>query len=160
MKMTKKGVSPLIATVLIIGFTVALAAMVMTWGSGFIKKTTEETEKSTAIALKCASELAFEISEVTCDSSQNIQSVKVDNRGTIDIKALKFRIVSAEQTTVDDKVELLEAFGARKYTSFKPNSNPTSVEAIATISVGAGKEDVICGQVVEKFTVSCPVTGA
>ena len=31
--MEKKGISPLIATVLILGFTVALAAVIMTWGS-------------------------------------------------------------------------------------------------------------------------------
>ena len=31
--MNKRGVSPLIATVLIIGFTVALAAMIFTWGN-------------------------------------------------------------------------------------------------------------------------------
>ena len=32
--MNKKGISPLIATVLLIGFAVALAAVVMTWGLG------------------------------------------------------------------------------------------------------------------------------
>jgi len=36
--MNKKGISPLIATVLIIGFTVALAAIIITWGSGFVNK--------------------------------------------------------------------------------------------------------------------------
>ena len=36
--MNKKGISPLIATVLILGFTVALAAIIMTWGTDFTKK--------------------------------------------------------------------------------------------------------------------------
>jgi flagellin-like protein len=36
--MNKKGISPLIATVLIIGFTVALAAIIMTWGTTFSDK--------------------------------------------------------------------------------------------------------------------------
>ena len=34
--MDKRGISPLIATVLIIGFTVALAAVIITWGGRFI----------------------------------------------------------------------------------------------------------------------------
>ena len=103
MRKNKRGISPLIATVLLIGFTVALAAMVMTWGSGFIKKTTE-------------------------------------------------------QTTVDDKTEVLEAFGAKTYSGFKPNPNVNKVEAIATVDGGEGNEDIICSQVVEEFTVECPET--
>jgi len=34
----KQGVSPLIATVLIIGFTIALAAVVMIWGETFLNE--------------------------------------------------------------------------------------------------------------------------
>ncbi len=153
--MNKRGISPLIATVLLIGFTVALAAMVMTWGSGFIKKTTESTEAGAQTALKCASELAFEISGVSCNADKSIASVKVDNRGSLDIKALKFRLVSDAQTVVDDKVELLEAFGAKTYSGFKPNPNVNTVEALATVSGGEGKDDIICPQP-ETFTVNCP----
>ena len=158
MRNNKRGISPLIATVLLIGFTVALAAMVMTWGSGFIKKTTEQTEKGASSTLKCASELGFEITKVTCNPDKSIASIKVDNRGAIDLTALKFRIISAELTTVDDKTEVLEAFGAKTYSGFKPNPNVNKVEAIATVDGGEGEEDIICSQVVEEFTVECPET--
>ena len=156
LKMKKRGISPLIATVLLIGFTVALAAMVMTWGSGFIKKTTEQTEKGAASALKCTSELAFQISGVSCNPDKSIASIKVDSRGSLEIKSLKFRLISDAQTTVDDKTEALEAFGAKTYSGFKPNPNVNKVEAIATVSGGAGNEDIICSQAVEEFTVNCP----
>ena len=36
--MSKRGISPLIATVLIVGFTIALAAMIITWGGNFCKE--------------------------------------------------------------------------------------------------------------------------
>lgn len=153
----KKGISPLIATVLLIGFTVALAAMVMTWGSGFIKKTTEKTEEGTASALKCATELGFEISGITCNPDKSIASVKVDSRGSIDIKALKFRFIGDAETTVEDKAEVLSAFGAKTYSGFtKPNPNTKTIEAIATVAGGEGKEDIICSQVIEDYTVNCP----
>lgn len=152
----KKGISPLIATVLLIGFTVALAAMVFTWGNSFIKKTTEKTEEGTAIALKCATELGFEISGVSCNPDKSISSVKVDSRGSIDIKSLKFRFVSDAETTVEDKAEVLSAFGAKTYSGFKANPNTKKIEAIATISGGEGKEDIICSQAIEEFTVNCP----
>ena len=37
----KKGISPLIATVIIIGLTIVLAALVVTFGTNLVKKTTE-----------------------------------------------------------------------------------------------------------------------
>ena len=39
----KRGISPLIATVLIIGFTIVLAAVVIRWGGDFLTGTTEES---------------------------------------------------------------------------------------------------------------------
>lgn len=76
----KKAISPLIATVLLIGFTVALAAVVMTWGGGFIRKTTESTETSAETTLACAN-LNLEITGYTntCDSItvSNSKDVKI-----------------------------------------------------------------------------------
>ena len=42
--MNKKGISPLIATVLIIGFTIVLAVLVITWISGTVNEQTESTD--------------------------------------------------------------------------------------------------------------------
>ncbi len=50
----KKGISPLIATVLIIGFTIVIAALVITWGTGLFKKTVSDTEKSGRISTLCS----------------------------------------------------------------------------------------------------------
>ncbi|HLC72216.1 MAG TPA: archaellin/type IV pilin N-terminal domain-containing protein, partial [Candidatus Nanoarchaeia archaeon] len=61
-----KGISPLIATVLIIGFTVALAAIIMTWGRGFIDSTTKDVDKQRETALLCTSQLDFKFSKVDC----------------------------------------------------------------------------------------------
>lgn len=45
--MKKRGISPLIATVLLIGFVVAVGAVVMIWGKGFI---TERAQKEGALS--------------------------------------------------------------------------------------------------------------
>ena len=49
----KRGISPLIATVLLIGFTVTLAAVIMTWGGGFTREefniTTQECHNERCI---------------------------------------------------------------------------------------------------------------
>lgn len=52
---SKKGISPLIATVLIIGFTIVLGALVITWGTKFFRTTVEDTEKAAAFSLACTS---------------------------------------------------------------------------------------------------------
>ncbi len=63
----KKAVSPLIATVLIIGFTVALAAVVITWGSRFVQQTQEEVDITSQIGLAC-SKLDFRVDKIECEN--------------------------------------------------------------------------------------------
>ncbi|MDD5133601.1 MAG: type IV pilin [Candidatus Nanoarchaeia archaeon] len=51
--MNKKAISPLIATVLIIGFTIVLAAVVLQWAGGFVKNLTAEQEKTVNLQTAC-----------------------------------------------------------------------------------------------------------
>ena len=87
--MKKRGISPLIATVLIIGFTVALAAIIMTWGQSFIKKTQETTTETTNIALICAQEVKPDIKEAcyvpgngSCSETTQNQNVDCSEKST------------------------------------------------------------------------------
>lgn len=64
----KKGISPLIATVLIIGFTIVLAAVVMNWGGAFVRNLTEEQSKLTQTAVGCM-QIKFDIGNATYDST-------------------------------------------------------------------------------------------
>ena len=68
----KKGISPLIATVLLIGFTVALAGVVITWGGGFIKNITSSTEERTESTLACAGDLNFDIKKIKCGKIEEV----------------------------------------------------------------------------------------
>ena len=56
----KKGISPLIATVLVIGFTIVLAALVITWGTRLFKDTVAQTESTSNFNLACTSGLNME----------------------------------------------------------------------------------------------------
>ena len=51
--MNKKGISPLIATVLIIGFTIVLAVLVITWISGTVTDQTESTDCMVEVESAC-----------------------------------------------------------------------------------------------------------
>ena len=58
---SKKGVSPLIATVLIIALTVALTVFLMNWAFGFFKERTDETSKTTEDQLFCVNSVDMDL---------------------------------------------------------------------------------------------------
>tara|TARA_Y100000310_G_C20659472_1_gene803877 strand:+ start:1729 stop:2283 length:555 start_codon:yes stop_codon:yes gene_type:complete len=177
-KKNKKGISPLIATVLLIGFAVALAAVVMTWGLDFIKTTADTTTEQSTRTLVCASELQFEISAVDCYDDSNPAAIvpgkiSIDNRGQIDITQVILRIhdsadnvVSIDTSTVIDPVTNLtlggiNKFAVKSFMALEINSalnvsiGPKIVQAIATVKGEEGEEDITCPQNLQEFYVSC-----
>ncbi len=98
----KKGISPLIATILVIGFTVALAAVIMTWGQSFVKVITEGAEQSKEEQLTCAQKVAFEILDV-CDPGNDYEVlVTLSNTGSVQIDSFSVRLFGTEAFTGDD----------------------------------------------------------
>ncbi len=83
----KKGISPLIATVLLIGFTVALAAFVITWGGEFTRDITSDTKDRSSRTVACTNELKFDVKKIDCAAD----TILIDNIGDIDIKGLTLR---------------------------------------------------------------------
>lgn len=81
MRKNKKGVSPLIATVLLIGFAIAIAILVWFWYGNIIKEQAEKTGASTSGKLACASEVKFSI-KGSCLNSDDIVLIQVENKGT------------------------------------------------------------------------------
>lgn len=52
-RLNKKGISPLIATVLLIAFAVALGAVVMNWGKNYVVTTATDAQRSGQAKQKC-----------------------------------------------------------------------------------------------------------
>ncbi|MBS3163071.1 hypothetical protein J4427_00055 [Candidatus Woesearchaeota archaeon] len=67
--MNKKGISPLIATVLIIGFTIVLAVVVMQWGNSFVKSLTEQQQVQEQIGCQM---LSFSLDRLEVDETNNL----------------------------------------------------------------------------------------
>ena len=146
----KKGMSPLIATVLLIGFAVALAALVMTWGLDFIKGQTGNVDTSTDQALKCVNQLDFKL-EVDCGSDR----VAVDNRGSIDITSLTLRKHKGTGDVIPVKKDALLRSGEKRwFDDLKPLNNVSKVDAVATIKGQNGK-DILCSAARRELDVKC-----
>ncbi|MFH1505797.1 MAG: archaellin/type IV pilin N-terminal domain-containing protein [archaeon] len=80
--MNKKGISPIIATVLLIGVAVALGAMVMTW----TKDLAHDPCKEVRIEVYQSEQL---MDPGVCYNSDNTIRLKIWNKGTIDVEQLR-----------------------------------------------------------------------
>jgi len=156
MKMQKRGISPLIATVLLIGFTVALAAVVMTWGLDYIRGTTENVGAKTEQALSCAGELSFEIVNVDCATN----SVQIQNNGALNIANLTIRLYKGG----DIAPTVVQGIGSLGVKTYDLNalasvvlSGTIKVDAVATI-MGSNNKPILCNNQIEEYTLLavCP----
>ncbi|MEK6937206.1 MAG: archaellin/type IV pilin N-terminal domain-containing protein [Nanoarchaeota archaeon] len=162
--LNKKGISPLIATVLLIGFTVALAGVVITWGGGFVKSVTTGTEEKTEETLACAAELKFEIDKVICGSNITDTNtitpseITIDNRGVLILQKITFRFFNEEGEALtqgltaigDEKNPAVGAFELKKL-----QLNIKEGSAVALIPNGASRVDAITTVVVGGKNISC-----
>lgn len=99
-----KGVSPLIATVLLISFTVAVAGIIATWITQFASTTSQTVSKQSDTEITCAY------------GSVNIRSLKysspflsgvVENNGQIDLGSISLSIIY--QNATSEKIQLCKS---------------------------------------------------
>lgn len=89
---TKKGISPLIATVLLIGFTIVLAALVMRWGGTLFKTTTQTTGCESQGRLQCTStSFVFTGGSVALTGGGATGTYVVNNEGSVNIARVLFQ---------------------------------------------------------------------
>lgn len=156
--MEKKGISPLIATVLLIGFTIVLAAVVMRWGGEFVRETTEETACETEIASACIN-LRFDIENVANNLDQqgaptNSVDIYLSSRSDQPIDGFRFILWNGSEVgnTREELTVPLEPFTTNTYNvGFGTNgiitqfSDITEVEVIPIVNV-EGCEQGTCSE--------------
>lgn len=110
--MNKKGVSPLIATVLLIAFSVALGAVVMNWGTSYVRNTSEASETNSDDKVMCSTGVDVEFTEINGIKLVKYEafvdevnfSVGVRNTGSQDISGFYVSMLgnsSLQSTKVD-----------------------------------------------------------
>lgn len=77
----KKGISPLIATVLLIGFTIVLAALVFQWGGQLFKSIQTQTGCESQGRISCTSNVAITLGNVVFTTSTNSITQLIINNG-------------------------------------------------------------------------------
>jgi len=104
-----KGISPLIATVLLIAFTMAIAGIMATWATSFVQAKITETENQTS---------------VTCAGMLSIDARIIDGKG--------YAVVTVETTT-----QTLSSF--RGYLFYSDPSKNEALSLNQSINLSSGE---------------------
>ena len=104
---SKKGVSPLIATILLIAFAVALGSVIMNWGLNLDLGKSQDKCRNVEIRMR-----NIDAVEVCFGGFGNIGYINfiIDNTGSIDIDGLVIWIIGDKGTRLFD----LESIGLKK----------------------------------------------
>ncbi|MFH1315895.1 MAG: archaellin/type IV pilin N-terminal domain-containing protein [Candidatus Woesearchaeota archaeon] len=102
----KRGVSPLIATVLLIAFAVALGAVVMNWGREYIEDTQKDVEIKSAQTSACIIDVSLSLVKIsdkpcyerTADGSDNIFHAIIENGDSTELTGYKITFIGDEET--------------------------------------------------------------
>ena len=152
---SRKAVSPLIATVLLIAFAVALGAVVMNWGRGYVEDTANMARERSDTEVTCTTDVALAIVEIdnvpqvcyneTVVGEYNLSFI-VENKKEKTIETIKARLIGAAT-----RVPLIRDLGdnanmttnTAKYLSFKYNKSeygtPQQLQLTPYIKVGANE---------------------
>ncbi len=147
----KRGISPLIATVLILGFTVALAAIIMIWGQRFTTNMQKQTEETANTQIKCATDVDFKINNV-CAASGGYKVTIENNQGTKLDKVIVRFFKAVDNMQTNDT--MFSTTGVAAYSISSETANLTLsgvkyVEAIPIVTIG-GKQ-VTCAANKQEF---------
>ena len=106
----KRGVSPLIAVILLIGFLIILILLIFSWGGVFVEDLLEQTSCEIELSQQCG-DISIEINELSYDG--NILSLIFNNNGDDDVSADSKIICEAEDNYFSfDLGETLFAFSS------------------------------------------------
>lgn len=164
--MNKRGVSPLIATVLIIGLTIALAAVIIGFSQRFTSTTIEETAEGSAGALGCIRNVGIRLADASKLGQDKIR-IRVENEKQADISGLLIRVKEKDPaqtvTTLNEDDNLVDAngdgnrkndwtnLGALAIRNYdfdlgKPNELVGEVEVFPKVELPDGSEMICEGQ--------------
>jgi flagellin-like protein len=159
----KKGVSPLIATVLLIAFAVALGAVVMNWGKSFAIGTMNTVQQKSDQDTTCSSDVSLNVVKLAdgtlqmCyggGATQGFIFFIVENTGRIDVSSIDLQIIGSSDVYVNNSlngtsISIGHALRKNVTYSYDAYGSVKQVRIIPKINLG-GKTVTCSGNVLEK----------
>jgi hypothetical protein len=147
--MPTKAVSPLIATVLVIGFAIALSGIMMTWGTSFVKDIQERSEKSSLKDIACTKDVGLNIKSATVLG--NKIKLVVENLGQMDMDKLNILLVGSDGGDNIVTGSGISAGGIQSFSvALDPNKIGTFKQVEAMPYITFEGEQIACKDAVDK----------
>lgn len=147
---SRKGLTPLVATILLVMFSVGLGALVMSWGEEYIEEKAEFVQGTAEVRSGCdlAKIDVIRISGTAqaCVSARGLE-LWIDNGPDIELYNIQARIVGNDVQVVEDILSqpLLKANAARTIVPLQPGIQPVR-QVKLTPKIWTGNNVAICAQ--------------
>jgi flagellin-like protein len=146
----KRGISPLFATILLIAFSVALGAVVMSWGESYIEEKAEFAKGIQEVSRGC-NDIYFTIMQVSavpqiCQRGDTIEAF-IENGPNQHILNIQAKVIGTDNVAVIDNIlkkSLPKAGSEKANFAFAPVGQLRQVKL--TPIVQSGREVIYCPQ--------------
>ena len=145
--MNKRGINPIIASVLLITFTVVLAAVIINWSGAFFNKISSGAEEKSSKFLVCTNDLSFKVN-LKCPNF-----VTIENNGEVDIKKFVLRFFKDDDFLGTGNLDSLNKNQLQKFTIQDMSKFTNKVEFLAIVN--ADGKDITCSEVSREAFISC-----
>ena len=147
----KKGITPLVATVLLVAFSVGLGALVMSWGQDYIAQKAEFVQGTAEVHSGCDA-AKIDVIKITgqqqaCVSPSGIQ-VLIDNGPDIDVFNIQARIAGSNSVDTVESVltePLIKGNAAKALIPYNPAVGSV-LQVKLTPKIWTGKDSALCAQ--------------
>jgi flagellin-like protein len=148
-KLNKKAVSPLIATVLLIAFAVALGALVMNWGREYIEATQEKVTLQSEQQTSCTFDTSISlvnIGDKPCFDPQDNNFYAIIENGDYELAGYKVTIFANNSIYENETTAVIKRVESKIIKAGLPPgiTSIQKVTIIPKIKIKGGKEDVYC----------------
>ena len=144
MLMGKRGISPIIATVLLIAFAVVLAALVMNWQSKFVEKLQKTADKGVGGEIDCLSDVDINVklsdtSLLIVENNKDTTITGIIVREYMSDGSINVKKDDPTITSDDELSEPIQSYGSKTYSSFSVSGDKVEVIPIIKSEDGESK---------------------
>jgi flagellin-like protein len=155
--MKKRGVSPLIATVILVAIVIIIALLLWFWYNQFLEE--QRAKAQTELTQECAQNTELQVRSASCIDTSGNYTITIDlsNTGSSKITSFTFSIESLESSVSKEVGRILEAGTALDFTlqvdSTELTGVPAEVKIIPIVSKGSSAKH--CDGQAAYATVAC-----
>jgi len=128
-----KGLSPFIASVLLIAFVLAVAAVFSGWYTSFVKETTEDVETHSKKRVTCVHG-GIALNNIKFNSTEVNMTGEVENTDVIDLGSITIELFYDNATRVENDLSMTLKPGERDTFNIASNSNYETIRVYTNCS--------------------------